>query len=146
MCVWFIGNGVANLVAGLIAYGIGRITGSIASWRLLFIILGAFTVCWGMVLFFLLPDSPSKARFLTAEERVVALHRTIENKTGIMDENTYKLQHALEALKDPQAWLLALFMFSVNIANGGTTSVRPRSYQPWLYQYDLIWRQLLTTS
>ncbi|KAK4888351.1 hypothetical protein LTR27_012760 [Elasticomyces elasticus] len=122
MCVWFIGNGVANLVAGLIAYGIGQISGSLAPWRYLFIILGAITVLWGIVLFFLLPDSPSKARFLNAEEKAVALHRTIENKTGIMDENTYKVQQSFEALKDPQAWLLALFMFSVNIANGGTTS------------------------
>lgn len=122
MCIWFIGNGVANLVAGLIAYGIGRIDSSIASWRLLFIILGAITVCWGVVLLFLLPDSPSKARFLTPDERVVALHRTLENKTGVMDEDTYKLQQVFEALRDTQAWLLALFMLSVNISNGGTTT------------------------
>jgi hypothetical protein len=68
-------------------------------------------------------SSPSKAKFLTAEEKVIALHRTLENKTGVMDEGTFKPSQMFEALRDPQAWLLALYIFSVNIPNGGTTAV-----------------------
>jgi hypothetical protein len=77
-----------------------------------------------VLLFIFLPDSPSKAKSLTAEEKVIALHRTLENKTGVMDEGTFKLSQTFKALRDPQAWLLALYMFSVNIPNGGTTAVR----------------------
>lgn len=124
MGVWFIGNGVANTISGLVAYGIGQITSSLAPWRLLFIILGAVTCAYGFVLLVFLPDSPSKAKFLNVEERVVALHRTLENKTGVMDEDTFKPYQILQALKDPQAWFLALYQFSVNIPNGGVTSVR----------------------
>ena len=124
MSLWFVGNSVANTVSGLLAYGIGQAKSSLAPWRLLFIILGAITCAWGILLFVFLPDSPSKARFLKAEERAIALHRTLENKTGVMDEGTFKIGQMFDALKDPQAWLLALYMFSVNIPNGGTTAVK----------------------
>lgn len=123
MSIWFIGNGVANTVSGVIAYGIGRAHTSLQPWRLLFLVLGTVTFCWGIVLLFLLPDSPSKARFLTPKEKVIALHRTLENKTGVMDEDTFKISQVWEALRDPQAWFLALYQFCVNIPNGGVTSV-----------------------
>ena len=125
MCLWFIGNGVANIISGLLAYGIGQINSSLAPWRLLFIILGAVTCAWGILLLIFLPDSPSQAKFLSAEEKVIALHRTLENKTGVMDEGIFKISQMFEALMDPQAWFLALYMFSVNIPNGGVTSVCP---------------------
>jgi len=123
MAMWFIGNGVANGISGLLAYGIGHAKSSIAPWRLLFLVLGAITCAWGFLLVFLLPDSPSKARFLTADEKRIALHRVLENRTGVMDEDNYKPHQILEALKDPQAWFLALYTLSVNIPNGGTTAV-----------------------
>jgi MFS family permease len=123
MSIWFAGNSVANIISGLLAYGIGHAKSSLAPWRLLFIILGAVTCAWGILLLILLPDSPSKARFLNAEEKAIALHRTLENKTGVLDEETFKIGQMFEALKDPQAWLLALFIFSVDIPNGGITAV-----------------------
>lgn len=123
MCIWFIGNSVSNIISGLLAYGIGQIKSSLEPWRLLFIILGAVTCAWGVLLLMFLPDSPSKAKFLTTEEKAIALHRTIENKTGVMDEGTFKIGQMFEALRDPQAWFLSLYMFAVNIGNGGVTSV-----------------------
>jgi MFS family permease len=123
MAMWFAGNSVANGISGLLAYAIGHAHTNIASWRLLFLVLGSVTCAWGFLLVFLLPDSPSKARFLTPEERMIALHRTLDNRTGVMDEDNYKPYQILEALKDPQAWLLFFYTFSVNIPNGGSTAV-----------------------
>lgn len=124
MGMWFAGNGVANIFSGVIAYGIGRISSSLAHWRILFLFLGGVTLGFGIVLMFLLPDSPKQAKFLTHQERALVLHRTLENKTGIMDEGNFKVEQMWEALRDPQAWLLALYTLSVNIPNGGVTSVR----------------------
>ena len=121
--IWFAGNCVANIFGGLIGYGIGHISSSLASWRVLFLILGGVTTGYSMVLFFLLPDSPAKARFLNSAEKSIALNRIVENKTGIMDEGHYKKNQVLEAFKDPQAWLLVLYTICVNIPNGGITSV-----------------------
>jgi MFS family permease len=122
MGLWFAGNGVANIISGVIAYGIGNISSSLATWRLLFLILGGLTAAYGVVLLVFLPDSPSKARFLSLEERAIAIRRTLENKTGVMDEGNFKTNQMWEALRDPQAWLLALYTISVNIPNGSITT------------------------
>lgn len=127
MAAWFIGNGIANIISGLVVYGIGNIHSSLATWRCVFLILGAITASYGVVILLFLPNSPAKARFLTHEQRIIAVHRTLENKTGILDEGQFKVYQMKEALMDPQAWLLALYQFSVNIPNGGITAViKPR--------------------
>lgn len=124
MALWFLGNAVANVVSGLIAYGIGRIDSSIAAWKLLFIILGVVTVAYGVFLVFVLPDSPARAWFLTPAERKIVLHRTVENRTGVMDEGEFRVGQMVDALTDPQAWLLVGYSVAQNIPNGGFSSVR----------------------
>lgn len=123
MALWFLGNAVANIVSGLIAYGIGTIDSKIASWKLLFIILGCVTAAYGVFLVFVLPDSPSKAWFLKAHERKIAVHRTVENRTGVMDEGVFRANQMVDALTDPQAWLLVGYSLTQNIPNGGFSSV-----------------------
>lgn len=121
---WFFGNCLAVLIGGLIAYGIGTIETSVIShWKLLFLILGAITSFYGIVLFAMLPDSPDKAVFLKPNERAIAVQRTLKNKTGVMDTGVFKWSQALQAFKDPQTWLLVLNSFTSNLANGGLTSV-----------------------
>ncbi|KAL4809896.1 MFS general substrate transporter [Aspergillus unguis] len=124
MALWFLGNAIANVVSGLIAYAIGTIDSYIASWKLLFIILGSITAAYGIFLAFVLPDSPSSAWFLSPEERKIALHRTVENRTGVMDEGEFKVEQMLDALTDPQAWLLVAYTLAQNIPNGGFTNFR----------------------
>ncbi|KAJ5979818.1 hypothetical protein N7481_007116 [Penicillium waksmanii] len=120
---WFFGNCIAVLVGGLIAYGIGNInTTAIEHWKLLFLILGAVTSCYSIVLFFFLPDAVDKAVFLTENERAIAVQRTITNKTGILDNGKFKWSQAVQALKDPQAWCLILNSLTSNLCNGGITT------------------------
>ncbi|KAJ5546105.1 MFS general substrate transporter [Penicillium frequentans] len=122
MAFWFAGNGAANILSGLVAYGIGNISSPVATWRVLFLILGCVTAAYGVVLLVFLPDSVSKARFLTIEEKDIVLHRTLENKTGFMDDGHFKIPQMLEAFRDPQAWLLFAYQVAVNIPTGGISS------------------------
>ncbi|KAL5339026.1 major facilitator superfamily domain-containing protein [Aspergillus crustosus] len=120
---WFIGNGISNLVSGLIAYGIGNVEiTSITNWQLLFLILGAVTILVSVAIFFVIPDKPQKAIFLTKTERAIALQRTIRNKTGVNDTGRWRWDQALLTLRDPQTWFLFLYSISTNLANGGITS------------------------
>lgn len=115
---------MAALVGSLITYGLGHITGAgVPVWQLMFLIPGAVTTGFGLILIALLPDSPAKAIFLAKKERAIAVQRTLENKTGVLDNGTFNLQQAIQALKDPQAWLLVLYTFCVNLWNGGLTTV-----------------------
>ncbi|KAL4791103.1 MFS general substrate transporter [Aspergillus venezuelensis] len=119
---WFFGNSVANVIGGVIAYGIGTAEGvAVNSWQLLFLALGAITAGMFFWLIVLLPDSPQKAVFLTKRERGILLRRTVENKS-IVTTGDFKFHQAWLALKDPQTWFLVLYTFCVNLWNGGTTS------------------------
>jgi Na+-driven multidrug efflux pump len=67
------GTPVFGIFGGLVGYAVGKTDyPAIASWRLLFIIIGGLTTVWGIILFFIFPSDPSSARFLSPEERVAA--------------------------------------------------------------------------
>lgn len=107
----------------MIAYGIGNAhVSGIAQWQLLFLVLGAVTTAYGIVLFFTLPDSPAKAIFLKPHERTIAMQRTLKNKTGVMDQGKFKWNQVWMAIKDLQMWFLVLYTLCVNFCNGGLTS------------------------
>lgn len=123
---WFAGNSIANIFGGLVAYGIGQIqTSSLENWRLLFLVLGSITSAYAFVLYLFLPDSPDRAVFLDQKQQQIALRRTVENKTGLLDSDHFVTSQVVDALTDPQLWLLVLYTVSVNLANGGLTSVSP---------------------
>lgn len=120
---WFIGNSIATVIGGVIAYGIGEISStSLKTWQLLFLILGAVTSAYAFVLFAFLPDSPAKVTFLNQTEKAIALQRTLKNKTGVLDAGSFKRNQVLMAVKDPQTWFLVLYTLCVNFDNGGITS------------------------
>ena len=84
--IWFSFNGFANVLGGLVAYGVAK--GSlakheaVASWKILFLLWGSVTVAVGAVFVILMPDSPLKARFLNSTERRLAVERTRSNQQG----------------------------------------------------------------
>jgi hypothetical protein len=51
--------GLGKLLSGLLAYGIGNIhNGALETWRYQFVIVGAFSSAWGLIMYFLLAESP----------------------------------------------------------------------------------------
>ncbi|KFZ24084.1 hypothetical protein V502_01442 [Pseudogymnoascus sp. VKM F-4520 (FW-2644)] len=127
---WFLGNCIALILGGLVSYGVLLIPNPpIPHWKLLFVIEGAVTVVYGVFMFFVLPDSVSTAWFLKPEERLIALARTLKNKTGIMDNGEFRWPQLWEALRDPQTWLLVLYTFCINLPNGAITTFATQ-FQP----------------
>ncbi|CZR68552.1 related to DAL5-Allantoate and ureidosuccinate permease [Phialocephala subalpina] len=117
---WFMGNVAAGILGGLIAYGIGHIE-SIQPWKAVFLIFGAATLAWSIILFLLLPDTPMRAWFLSKDDRIKAVERVRHNMTGIKN-NEWKSAQLVEALLDPKSWLIVLIALSANIPNGGISS------------------------
>jgi ACS family allantoate permease-like MFS transporter len=108
---------------GLISYGFGHVKHSpIAKWKWIFLALGAFTVIYGAIMFFVLPDNPSNCKWLSKREKLVAVERLRDEKLGI-DSLSWKWHQAREAVLDWKNWILWLFFISVNIPNGGLISV-----------------------
>lgn len=114
--------GLGYVIAGIASFGIGHIKGSLASWRLLFLIWGAITTAWGVLLCFTLPGSPLRAKFLSEKERAAVVGRVKGNGTGIENKH-FKWSQFIEAMLDLKTWLLFLFAVTSNSPNGGLSAV-----------------------
>lgn len=117
---WFLMNGTAQIISGFISFGALHIkTPSFAPWQWLMIITGTLTLLTALGFWFLFPDSPTNAWFLTPAERSVAVRRIKENQTGVENKH-FKKEQMIEALLDPKTWLFALFSAFDNIPNSLT--------------------------
>ncbi|RCI12914.1 hypothetical protein L249_0763 [Ophiocordyceps polyrhachis-furcata BCC 54312] len=120
LAIWHLGNTVAGALGALAAYAIGHI-GGIATWKAVFLIFGAVTVVWSVGLFWLLPDVPMSAWFLSPQDRVKAVMRVKDNMTGIKSDK-YKWHQCREALLELKTWTLILIVLTSHIPNGGLLS------------------------
>lgn len=122
MGIWIGSAGLGYVIAGIASFGIGHINGSLASWRLLFLIWGAITTAWGVLLCFALPGSPLRAKFLSETEKAAVVGRVKGNGTGIENKH-FKWSQFIEAMLDLKTWLLFLFAVTSNSPNGGLSAV-----------------------
>lgn len=121
MGIWIGSAGIGYVLAGIASFGIGHIQGSLPSWRIMFLIWGAVTASWGVVLWLLLPGSPVRAKFLNDNERKAVIDRIKGNGTGV-ENRRFKRDQFVEALLDLKTWLLFLFAVTSNSPNGGLTT------------------------
>ncbi|ODV84790.1 hypothetical protein CANARDRAFT_176619 [[Candida] arabinofermentans NRRL YB-2248] len=121
--IWFSFNGFGIIFGSSIAYGISihSENWSIEGWKVLFIITGLLTMVVGIVFLVHVPDNPSKAWFLTQEEKILVLNRIRTNNQGFGNKH-FKMYQLKETLTDYRTWLYFTFAFLTNIPNGGLTN------------------------
>ncbi|KAF4460682.1 major facilitator superfamily transporter [Fusarium albosuccineum] len=105
---------LSGAFGGLLATGLAKIEhGGYNRWPWIFFIEGAITTLFGIVCFFTMPNTPAGAKFLTEEERFVAMIRLKEDSHGatttedINDEH-FKWHWVRMAFKAPQTYLCSL--------------------------------------
>lgn len=79
----------------------------------MFIVLGLVTIMVGMGAFYIIPDTPVEATFLSDNEKLALLHHVSVNRTGIQNTN-YKPSQLIELLLDPQIYLLTTLTILVS--------------------------------
>ncbi|ESZ98731.1 hypothetical protein SBOR_0969 [Sclerotinia borealis F-4128] len=119
-CGFYLGAApLATCFAGALAYGItsGHFH-SIAAWRVLFLVEGLPAILAGILTWFLMPDSPEKAKFLTEEEVLVAQARKFRQVGTIDSERPHGIQWSEvgAAFLDLKNWITALMYFSCNVS------------------------------
>lgn len=124
--IWFSVCGAGQMFGGFVAYGIATHVGrdpsaKLAGWQIMFLFLGLLTVVVGIIFFFVLPDSPVSARFLSPREKAIHAERIRGNQQGI-GSNVFKWDQFYEALRDINTWLYAFWVFAANIPNSIATS------------------------
>lgn len=89
----------------------------------IFLIFGAISLAWAVVFLFFMPDIPSKARFLGAEEKIVAVERVAVNRQGVKNHHFKKYQ-MWQTFRDPKTWILFVMSIAAQIPNAAQSSVR----------------------
>lgn len=118
--IFYCFNGVGSAVGGILFYGVG-FAKSFVIWKIIYIICGGMTVLWSILLFFRLPNNIMTAKSFTTEEKALLIARAAKNRTGIYNRKI-KLDQVWEAMRDPQIWILFLFVLLNEIINGGMAS------------------------
>ncbi|CCM02234.1 uncharacterized protein FIBRA_04314 [Fibroporia radiculosa] len=114
---WFLMNGAAIIALGLIAYGTLHIQSSVLEpWQWLMLIFGIITFVVAILFWFMFPDSPANAWFLTPEEKMIVVERIKVNQAGA-ENKRFKKDQMIECLKDPKTWLIFFFAAISNVTN-----------------------------
>lgn len=115
---WYCGLGIGQIVGGLLSFAFQHVTSlTFQGWKMMFVMLGCVTVMLGFTTFFLIPDSPSTAKFLTEEEKVLITQHVAQETTGAVGSG-FKSKQLVDALTDPQLLLLCLMTILVRLHDG----------------------------
>ncbi|EXJ79503.1 hypothetical protein A1O1_08767 [Capronia coronata CBS 617.96] len=119
--LWFAANGLAIIIQAVISYGIGHINQTeIPTWKWFFIIFGLAGLILSAFLYFFMPDSPLTAKFLNEEEKLIAIERLRDNRTGVANRE-FKKHQLIEALKDPLVYYNFFLVILVVVPNSGVS-------------------------
>lgn len=116
---WNAMNGVTSIFGSLITFGLGHIhSSSLRRYQIIFMFCGLLTVVWGVLVLWLMPDSPMDAKYLTQREKIVATRRLRANQQGIASRD-WKMSHVMETATDVKTYLWFLLIFSISVPSGG---------------------------
>ncbi|KAI9714919.1 MAG: hypothetical protein M1820_000208 [Bogoriella megaspora] len=110
---------LSGAFGGLLATGLAEInTGGYNGWPFIFFVEGAITVIFGVVTLFFLPHVPAESKFLTPEERAVAVARLKldahgSTTTGDAAHETFSWYWMRVALVNWNTILLSLNFFAI---------------------------------
>ncbi|KAI0892988.1 major facilitator superfamily domain-containing protein [Annulohypoxylon nitens] len=120
-------NAGFGIISSLTLYGIGSVQyrrgPEFQAWRYMSYFLGSLTIIIGVTCIFFL-GTPSEVRWLTPEEKEIAIARVLPNNTG--SDNTgmkkWKWKQVKECLRDPCFWFAGINSFLACVPNGGLTA------------------------
>ncbi|KAJ0420474.1 major facilitator superfamily domain-containing protein [Aspergillus carlsbadensis] len=122
MAVWLSANGTATMVGALLGFGLGHVHNtSLKSWQLIFLVIGLLNFVTGVLFLWVMPDSPSSAKFLTHRQRIIAVQRVSENMIGVKTKQ-FKFRQALELTYDVKVHCILFIGVACGIINGGVSN------------------------
>ncbi|CAK3823547.1 MFS general substrate transporter [Lecanosticta acicola] len=130
---WFSAIGLGHILGGLISFGFQHVVhAALASWRIMYIVLGCISIVIGITSLIYLPDTPMTAWFLTDDEKAAILRHVAVNETGVHNSK-FEPKQLVSLVADPQVWLLAFCCICASaghgiIGNYSTTLIKSFGY------------------
>jgi len=130
MAVFYAAASLSGAFSGLLAFAIEKMDGisGLAGWKWIFILEGLAPVAVSFTLYFLLPDNPQTARFLTKEEREFVVNRIAYEHGGsgrVTNDDKIKMHHIKSAFADWRIWMAIIPFWACSIGTYGFTATVP---------------------
>ncbi|PGH15060.1 hypothetical protein AJ80_05685 [Polytolypa hystricis UAMH7299] len=125
MAIFYAAASLSGAFSGLLAYGIAKMdgVGGLAGWRWIFILEGLLPVVTAFVSWYLLPDSPDRARFLTPLERKFVIKRLSQDMGSTTDK--ISLKYVMAAFKEWKIWASVVMFWANTVGVYGFTATVP---------------------
>ncbi|KAJ5162108.1 hypothetical protein N7492_007500 [Penicillium capsulatum] len=119
---FYICGNLSGIFGGLLAYAFDTVSGAggLSGWQWLFLTEGIATVIFGVAIWFLLPDFPETAKWLTEREKKFIQDRLPSNAPRANEAN-FNYREIIESLKDFRLWLFTLIWATFTVGTNGTT-------------------------
>lgn len=105
---------LSGAFGGLLATGLARIkVNDYKGWPWIFFIEGIMTVVYGLVALYFLPDTPSHAKFLSVDEKAIAMARLRADALGAVTEDNIKQERfswhwVRMSFRNPNLWICSI--------------------------------------
>lgn len=121
--LWYCGLGMGQIIGGLISFAAQHASSNLSfgGWRIMFVVIGTVNILASLLVLFVLPESPSKAKFLSEAEKQRISQRLSQDQAGV-GVKVFRWRSVLEAFADSQTWLLVLLTILITIPSGVITT------------------------
>jgi ACS family allantoate permease-like MFS transporter len=92
---------------------------TIEPWKIVFLATGLLTTFVGILFLWAVPDNQMNCRWLSKEDRILAVERIRMNNQGVGNKH-FKFYQMKEALLDPLSWAFFFYALIADIPNGET--------------------------
>ncbi|GAA5820723.1 hypothetical protein JCM3770_005264 [Rhodotorula araucariae] len=137
--LFFGGAALAGAWGGVLAWGIGHISGGgLQSWAYIFLLEGCFTIAVGISAYWWVPSYPRQVTFLNDRERAILIARLqADGDSG--DDEPFTWQGVWDAFKDPfvhaYGWLFHCFAMTLySLSLFLPTIIAQLGYSSWRSQ------------
>ncbi|KAK0670130.1 major facilitator superfamily domain-containing protein [Cercophora samala] len=129
VAAWYGTNSLGTVFAALLSFGLGRLGeghGGLGGWQWIFLSTGLLTVITVPFVYLRLDNDMQSARFLTEEQRIMALERVRGNQTGSSStKESWKWKQIQEVFLDIKTWLFLGMALGNNLGAQVTVTFGP---------------------
>lgn len=121
--IWYAGIGFGQIIGGFVSWIFLHVPthSPVASWRVMYIVLGLVSFVYSLALFFFIPSESTKAKFLSNSEKATLWAHIRANQTGIRDTH-FKAKQIFEAVTSIPYWLIIIIVIMQTISSGVTST------------------------
>ncbi|RAL62498.1 hypothetical protein DID88_005063 [Monilinia fructigena] len=138
---------LAGAFGGLLASGILKLSnfGTLRTWRMIFAIEGIVTCCLSVISFLTLTDRPATAKWLTQEEKVLAIARVKSERVGATEVlDAFDSKKILRGIFNPVTIATSLIFLLDNITVQGLAFFAPTIVKTIYPKATVVSQQLHT--